>query len=156
MNQVYLILGSNIDPEVNIPLAVQKLKDRPGVNLRAYSSIWKTRPVGSSTEDFFNLAVHIETSLLPSDLKESVLRVIEEELGRIRVADKYAARTIDLDIVIFNDEIQDPHLFRYDYLILPFSELLPELVDPKRDLTLKKLASTIRPFSTAKKILLEN
>lgn len=152
MNQVYLILGSNINPDWNIPQAVKRLSLQPGITLVGYSSIWKTRPVGTSSNDFYNLAAHISTPLSAADLKHNALRVIETELGRVRISDKYAARTIDLDIVIFNDEIIDPNLFKYDYLILPLSELLPGLVDKTCDLTLKKLASTISPFSTAKKI----
>lgn len=150
MNQVYLIIGSNIDPEINIPGAVKYLTSCSNLQLQEISSVWRTRPVGSRTNDFLNAAVCLTTSLSEVELKQRVLASIEEKMGRIRVEDKFAPRTIDLDIVIFNGKILDENLFRHDYMILPFSELLPELISPVQNISLKSLATTIRPFSTAK------
>ncbi|HPS41531.1 MAG TPA: 2-amino-4-hydroxy-6-hydroxymethyldihydropteridine diphosphokinase [Anaerolineaceae bacterium] len=152
MNRVFLILGSNIDPDQNIARAIHLLKVEPGMQVLRCSSIWKTRPVGTSSIDFYNMAVEISTEFDQFHLKENVFCRLESELGRVRVEDKYAPRTIDLDIVIFNDQVLESDLFRFDYLVLPFAELNPELVDPKSGLTLLKLAKTIGPFSTARKL----
>lgn len=154
MNRVYLIIGSNIDPESNIPAAIKHLQDRQDLKIINTSSVWKTRPVGSQAGDFLNIAIFIETPLDNQDLKTQVLSVIENKMGRIRGEDKYAPRPIDLDIVIFNQSIVDFSLFKYDYLIFPFSELLPELISPEHGIDLKTLASSIRPFSTARKVTL--
>lgn len=151
MNQAYLILGSNIDPEKNIPLALQTLAEEPEISVIQNSSIWITEPVGSSANDFYNLAVEINTPLNAYDLKEMILCNIEEKLCRVRVEDKYAPRTIDLDIVIFNGEVLDPALFKFDYLILPFAELIPDFVTTEHNLTIKELATAVSPVSSAKK-----
>ncbi len=154
MNRVYLIIGSNINPESNIPAAIKHLQDRHDLQIIKTSSVWKTRPVGSQAGDFLNIAICIETPLDDRELKTQVLSVIENKMGRIRSEDKYAPRSIDLDIVIFNQSIVDFSLFRYDYLIFPFAELLPELLSPEHNIDLKTLASSIRPFSTAQKVIL--
>ncbi len=152
MNQAYLIIGSNIDPELNIPEAIRHLARHPNLTLQKISSVWRTRSVGSRTNDFLNAAIFLITHLEENELKQKVLSSIEEKMGRVRSEDKFAPRIIDLDIVIFNDRIVDENLFRYDYLILPFSELLPDLVSPIQGISMKILAATIHPFSTAKKV----
>jgi 2-amino-4-hydroxy-6-hydroxymethyldihydropteridine diphosphokinase len=150
MNQAYLIIGSNIDPELNIPVAVKILSNHPDINVQKISSVWKTRSVGSRTNDFLNAAVCLSTPLDKNQLKQDVLSAIEEQMGRIRFKDKFAPRTIDLDIVIFNDRVVDENLFTHDYLILPFSEILPDLVSPSQGITMKQLAKAIKPFSSAR------
>ncbi len=150
MNQAYLIIGSNIDPELNIPVAVKELANHPDLHVQRISSVWKTRPVGSQTNDFLNAAVCLTTPLDEHQLKQDVLSVIEEKMGRIRFEDKFAPRTIDLDIVVFNDRVVDENLFTHDYLILPFSEIFPDLVSPSQGISMKRLAEAIKPFSTAR------
>ena len=66
---------------------------------------WETQAVGSPGPNFLNTAVKITTGLEMSALKLSVLRSVEQELGRVRTSDKNAPRTIDLDIIVFDDEI---------------------------------------------------
>lgn len=155
MNRVYLILGSNIDPELNIPAAIQHLSNRPDLILKKISSVWRTRPVGSLANDFLNAAVFLTTILDENVLKQEVLREIEEKMGRVRIKDKFAPRPIDLDIVIFNDRIIDENLFRYDYLILPLSELIPDLVFPDQGISMKSLAGAIQSYSTAKTVKID-
>jgi 2-amino-4-hydroxy-6-hydroxymethyldihydropteridine diphosphokinase len=138
MNDAYLLLGSNIDPEKNILLALEYLN--LNFKLLEVSNTWQTKPVGSDAGDFLNTAVRLETDLDAHTLKECCLCHIEEILGRVRQADKNAPRTIDLDIVIFNNEILDATLFQYAHLVLPFAELLPDLVDPQSKLALNDLA----------------
>jgi 2-amino-4-hydroxy-6-hydroxymethyldihydropteridine diphosphokinase len=90
MNRVYLMLGSNIQPEVNIPRALGFLNR--SFTIRQISNTWQTRSVGIDAADFFNTAVEIETGLDESLLKEKCLCHIEEVLGRIRENDKNAPR----------------------------------------------------------------
>ncbi len=138
MNEVYLLLGSNIDPEKNILLALEYLNRN--FTILEVSNTWQTKPVGSSANDFLNTAVKLETKLDAYTLKEKCLCHIEEVLGRVRQSDKNAPRTIDLDIVIFNGEIVDDTLFRFAHMIIPFAELLPDLVDPDGKQSLSTLA----------------
>ncbi len=140
VNEVYLLLGSNINPEENILRALKYL-DR-NFNLLEVSNTWQTKPVGSDASDFLNTAVKLETGLDAYVLKEHCLCHIEEKLGRVRQVDKNAPRTIDLDIILFNGKILDNSLFRYAHLIIPFAELLPDLVDPVSKKTLAILAQS--------------
>jgi len=120
---VSLLIGSNIEPEKNLPRAIRQL----GSNLliEQISSVWETPAVGSTGPDFLNVAVLIHTLLSPRELKESVLRPIESQLGRVRTADKFASRTIDIDIVTYDARLLDRNLWKYAHRSVPVSELLP-------------------------------
>jgi 2-amino-4-hydroxy-6-hydroxymethyldihydropteridine diphosphokinase len=128
LNTAYLILGSNINPQVNIP--------------------WKTRAVGAQADDFLNTAVEIETSLDMHMLKEKCLCHIEEIMGRIRQRDKNAPRTIDIDIVVFNYKILDLEIFSREHLALPLSQVNPDLVDPQTGKSLKSISESLRSGSS--------
>jgi 2-amino-4-hydroxy-6-hydroxymethyldihydropteridine diphosphokinase len=147
-NKAFLILGSNIEPEKNILLALTYLDEN--FTLADISNTWITKPVGSKSNDFLNTAVSLLTGLDPYTLKENWLCHIEESLGRIRVDDKNAPRTIDLDIVIFNDIILDNNIFKYDYMIFPFAEIISSLIDPDSNLTLSEIAKNRWPMTNAR------
>jgi len=119
----YIGLGSNIEPEVNLPRAVAALRARGG--LLAVSSAWKSAPVGTTGPNFLNAAARFATPFSAEELKSEVLRPIENELGRVRGADRFAPRTIDLDILIFDEQELDPDIWDLAYLALPLSEILP-------------------------------
>jgi 2-amino-4-hydroxy-6-hydroxymethyldihydropteridine diphosphokinase len=138
MNTVILGLGSNISPQQNLPEAVRRLSEC--VEIVAVSSFWETAAIGSAGPVFWNAAITVKTGFDISTLKQEVLRKIETGLGRVRVADKNASRTIDLDILVFNQEVLDENLFQLDHLILPVAELNPNLVEPGTGKTMKILA----------------
>lgn len=120
----YIGLGSNIEPEKNLPLAIRKLSERTEV--ASVSSAWRAPAVGKTAPDFLNAAAKIQTKLSADDLKSNILRKIEAELGRVRGPDKFAPRTIDLDILIFDDAQVDEDLWRYAHLAIPLAEIYPE------------------------------
>jgi 2-amino-4-hydroxy-6-hydroxymethyldihydropteridine diphosphokinase len=122
--QACLLLGSNIRPEDHIPLAVDLLQKQLSV-LQA-SSVWETTAVGSDGPNFLNAALLVSTSLGINALKERVLHPIEAQLGRVRSRDKNAARTIDIDMLIFDGQTLDSTLWNYAYRAVPAAELLPE------------------------------
>ncbi|GAB4471441.1 MAG: 2-amino-4-hydroxy-6-hydroxymethyldihydropteridine diphosphokinase [Anaerolineales bacterium] len=119
---VYLSFGSNILPHIHLPKAVELLGQQ--LRLLAVSSVYETPPVGSSKRNFLNAVVVAQTDLNPHDLKEKVLRPLESALGRQRSADKFAPRTIDIDIIAWDGEILDPDTFRYAHLAVPLAEIL--------------------------------
>jgi dihydroneopterin aldolase/2-amino-4-hydroxy-6-hydroxymethyldihydropteridine diphosphokinase len=88
--------------------------------------------------DFYNGAVEAETELSPRELKFSVLRAIEAELGRRRSADRYAAREIDLDLALYDELVcrepdlvlPDPEIAARPFLAVPLAELAPDLILP--------------------------
>jgi 2-amino-4-hydroxy-6-hydroxymethyldihydropteridine diphosphokinase len=118
-----LLLGSNIQPEKNLPLAVDLLRKQ--VKIVQISSVWETPSVGSTGPDFLNLALLIITPLEAGDLKIKVLRPLEAQLGRLRSEDKNAPRPIDLDIILFDDQLLDPNLWQYAHRAVPVSEIVP-------------------------------
>ena len=106
LHQACLLLGSNIQPDVNIPQAVDLLKDK--VTILTVSSIWESASVDCCYPDFLNLAVRISTPLGAAELKEQVLRPLEAQMGRVRTEDKNASRTIDIDIILFDGKVHRP------------------------------------------------
>lgn len=120
---VCLLLGSNIRPEINLKQAVIMLNQH--LPLAHVSSVWETTAVGSDGPNFLNAAVLVTTSLDVKNLKAQVLRPIETHLGRVRSADKYAPRTIDIDPILFDGEQLDDNLVKFAYVAVPAAELLP-------------------------------
>jgi 2-amino-4-hydroxy-6-hydroxymethyldihydropteridine diphosphokinase len=129
-----ILLGSNIEPEKYLPEAMKLLKQSCRV-LRT-SRVWETEAIGSNGPDFLNAAVEIETPLTADELKYSVLRLIESRLGRERKADRYANRTLDLDIIIFNGRVIDEGLWQRSFIAAPVSDLHPALMLPGESKTL--------------------
>lgn len=137
-----LLLGSNIDPEKNIFLALDMIQSLTQVE--AMSRIWKTRAVGSNGPDFLNMAVKISTSWGKNDIKQEIIFPVEQQLGRIRVADKYAPRTIDVDIIIYDDQIVDHRLWKLAFIAVPVSELSPNLADPEDGKNIMTIAEELK------------
>ncbi len=142
MNRIFLLLGSNIEKEVNLPAAVVYASQHlPVLKL---SSVYETIPMGLKEQpNFFNMAVLIETDLDPCQIKRQIIQPIEIELQRQRKADKNAPRTIDLDIVLYNDEVfdyipgngrlhhlPDPDILRFAHVAVPLAELAPAQNSP--------------------------
>ena len=124
MHQVYLSLGSNIQPEINLPRAVELLYDYGMV--RRVSEVWESEAVGSDGPNFLNACALFITPLLQSEVKEQVIHPIETKLGRKRSADKNAPRTIDIDVVLFDEQLCDPKFWKQAFVIIPLAEIHPE------------------------------
>lgn len=143
MPAVYISIGSNIEPEKNIPAALRLLaKD---VSITAISKFYRTQPVGADgSPEFYNGAVRVETGIGPRDLKFRVLRRIEKTLSRTRGPDRNAPRTIDLDIILYGDlvmrgpalEIPNPDILTRPFVAIPIYELAPDLALPDTELPL--------------------
>ena len=133
----YIAVGSNIKPQDNIFDALIALKTY--VTINAISNFYETPPVsGPGQPDFLNGVVKIKTDRSPREIKFDILRSIEERLGRVRSTDKYAPRTIDLDLILYGslviDEpdlhLPDPSICLYPFVAVPLLELAPELIMP--------------------------
>lgn len=123
MHTVCLLLGSNIRAEETLPQAVELL--RKHMVVLQTSSVWETPAVGSEGPNFLNAALSAVTPLAPDTLKKQLLRPLEAQLGRVRTGDKNAARTIDIDLVIFDQQVHDPSLWKFAHIAVPVSEILP-------------------------------
>lgn len=145
--EVYLSLGSNIAPERNLPLAVEKLGEFGEV--LAVSEAWESPPVGTSGANFLNAAVLLRTSQTLKMLKLEMLRPIEEAMGRVRGEDKNAPRPIDLDILIYNGRLLDEELWKHAHLAVPLAALHPSYTHPVSGET---LASATRKLQDSQRI----
>jgi 2-amino-4-hydroxy-6-hydroxymethyldihydropteridine diphosphokinase len=122
-HRVCLLLGSNIEPEKNIPLAVALLQKRMPV-LRT-SSVWESQAIGSDGPNFLNAALLALTEADANHLKEQVFRPLEAQLGRVRTQDKNSPRPIDIDLILFDQQLLDPSLWHYAHRAVPVAEVLP-------------------------------
>ncbi len=146
-NSAILLLGSNIDPAANIKKALERLNC--SFSIIRTSHIWITEAVGSKGPDFYNTAVEVKTSLTIDQLKKRIISPIEIELGRIRTSDKYASRTIDIDIIIFNGKIIDDNLWDKVFIALPVSEILPNLINDSTGASLIESAEKLKSSAKA-------
>jgi 2-amino-4-hydroxy-6-hydroxymethyldihydropteridine diphosphokinase len=147
-HRVILSLGSNIDPEENIIRALDLLCQQTEV--QQVSSAWESPAVGSDGPDFLNAAVWIETPLSQADLKQGILRPIEAQLGRVRTPDKNAPRTIDIDILIYGENLVEPALWRQVFLATPVAELLPDYQHPQSGEPIQKAVERLAPDAQLK------
>jgi len=124
MNKAIIGLGSNINPEVHIPLALRLLSEQ--VIIEKVSALITTKPIGISAQpDFVNGAVRIATSLSREEL-ELFLKNTEDHTGRDRSLPRFGPRTIDLDIVVWNGKIIDPDYHTRDFLRSVVDEIIEE------------------------------
>ncbi len=142
----YVAVGSNIEPERHIIQAVRILSET--MPLTGISTFYVTPPIGRpEQDDYLNGILRITCAQSARALKYDVLRPIEKALGRIRTPDKYAARTMDLDVAVFGemvvDEpdlvIPDPDLLRRPFLAAALLTLEPDFVVPGIGTALKDL-----------------
>ena len=142
LHQAYLSIGSNIQPEVNLPKAIELLGDYGEV--KGISSVWQSHAVGSDGPDFLNVCVLFRTDLQPYDLKEQIIRPIETQLGRVRYADKNAPRTIDLDIALFDDQPLNVDFWSYPFVVVPLAELIPKFSHPVSGEKLSRVSEQVQ------------
>jgi 2-amino-4-hydroxy-6-hydroxymethyldihydropteridine diphosphokinase len=136
-HQACLLLGSNIQPENNLPLAVDQLKQH--LTILQISRVWETASVGSAGPNFLNAAILAHTPLDQKSLKLEILAPLEARLGRVRTADKNAPRPIDLDIILFDGNVLDQSLWHFAHRAVPVAELQLELLSDSGE-RLKEIA----------------
>ena len=139
MHTAYIGIGSNLgERESTIRDALELLAADPELEVEAVSSIRETDPVGVVDQPrFLNAAIRLATDLAPYPLLERLLAV-EQQLGRVRTGERYGPRTIDLDLLLYGDEIVDepglrvphPRLAERRFVLEPLAELDPGLVVP--------------------------
>ncbi|HEX3896654.1 MAG TPA: 2-amino-4-hydroxy-6-hydroxymethyldihydropteridine diphosphokinase [Rudaea sp.] len=135
MTRVYLSLGSNVDSENNLRSAIAELREKFGdIDV---SPTYRFAAVGFEGPDFLNLAVGIDTELSASALNDW-LRALEDRHGRRRDVPRYSNRTLDIDIVLFGDDIfRGPgnldvprkELMK-TFVMQPLADIAPDAVHP--------------------------
>jgi 2-amino-4-hydroxy-6-hydroxymethyldihydropteridine diphosphokinase len=146
--QAFIALGSNLgDREGNIRLATDALRNTAGVTVRKLSSLLENPAVGGPPDSppFLNAVAEIATTLPAHEVLDHLLD-IERKIGRVRT-EKWAPRLIDLDLILYSDQIIDrpqlivPHplLHERDFVLRPLAEIAPKAVHPKLQMTAREL-----------------
>lgn len=151
--QALITLGSNIDRERNMQDALTRLEQHPELRVLAVSPVYITPAIGRDGERalqpaFANAAVRVETALDPVTLRER-LRGLESAMGRVRTADKFAPRPIDLDIALYGDtvvevggkSIPDPDVLRFAHVAVPLADVAGEWIHPQTGQQLAHIAA---------------
>jgi len=138
MARIYMLLGGNMGDRMNfLDTAGKKIAERIG-DIACVSSVYETQPWGFLHEtSFLNQLVVADTSLQPADAMKAIL-IIEQQLGRTREGEPYTARTIDIDILFYEDKIIDeedlviphPRLHLRRFALEPMAEIQGGLVHP--------------------------
>ena len=144
MTQVFVAAGSNVEPVKNLRLALAEL--RRAFEPLQVSPAYRNKAVGFEGEDFINLVVGFATNDDVHTVRER-LQQIETKCGRPREAPKWAPRSMDLDILLFGDEVRHdpglvlprPDLVKRPYMLKPIADIAPDLVHPTLGKTMREL-----------------
>lgn len=144
MPRVWLSLGSNIDAEANVRAALRALRKRYGALV--VSPVYEAEAVGFSGDPFLNLVVGIDTSMRPADLHR-VAAELESEQGRQRSQQRFSARTLDVDVLTYGDEVTEEggkalprdDIERYAFVLRPLADIAPDEKHPRIGLTYSEL-----------------
>ncbi len=134
----YLNLGSNIEPEKNLQKAINLLA-KYGI-VQAVSNAWESNSIGAIGPNFLNACILFSTTQEAKELKVNIISFIEESLGRHHTNDKNAPRTIDIDILMVDDEPLNLERWNNPFVVLPLAELIPEFTHPTKHQNLSKVA----------------
>jgi len=144
MPKVYISIGSNIDRDKNILASLKALENNFGK--LTISSIYESEPVGFTGDAFYNLVVGFNSELGAKEVAK-LLRQIELDNGRARDSQKFSARTLDLDLLLYNDlilndgrlQIPRDEIERYAFVLEPLAEIAPAIKHPINHLSYAEL-----------------
>lgn len=137
MNEAYLLTGGNIPDRLTYLLKAREAIIKRCGRVLAQSSVYETAAWGKEDQDsFLNQVLKIQTRLSAEDLLKTILK-IEESLGRKREL-KYGPRTIDIDILLFNEDIVNqpglkiphPEIQNRRFVLAPLNEIAPDKIHP--------------------------
>jgi 2-amino-4-hydroxy-6-hydroxymethyldihydropteridine diphosphokinase len=138
----HLSLGSNIQPELNLVRGIQLLAEHG--QIKKISRAWESKSVGAEGPNFLNACVAFLTLLEKSELKEQVLLPIERQLGRQRSENRFAPRTMDIDIVVFDAKSCDDKYWEQAFVVIPLAEIYPKFQNPLTKESIVATATRLR------------
>lgn len=147
----FLSLGSNIgNRSAYLDSAIKSLIKRYPISVVNVSSIYETDPVGYEDQELFlNMVIQVKTQLSPFELLDACMAT-EKILGRKREI-RWGPRTIDLDILLYNDEnilterlvIPHPRLHERSFVVIPLLEISPDITLPAGGMPLCEVANEL-------------
>ena len=145
MAKVSLNIGSNIARRDNISRCMQTLRDEyPEI---IFSKIYETEAFGFKGNAFYNLAASLQTSLSFHQFS-SYLKALEDRHARQRDGVKFSSRTLDIDILLYDDLILQPEydiprkeILLYPFVLFPLEEISPALIHPEVSLSIAEIAA---------------
>ncbi|MGP1923450.1 MAG: 2-amino-4-hydroxy-6-hydroxymethyldihydropteridine diphosphokinase [Arsenophonus sp. NEOnobi-MAG3] len=148
MERIYIAIASNLNnPLQQVQLAIKELQQLPNSKPVALSSFYQTKPMGLQDQpDYLNAVIALDTDLFPETLLEHT-QSIELMHGRIRKADRWGPRTLDLDIILYGQQIIQsarltiPHyaIKEREFMLYPLAEIAPKLSFPDGELLSDRL-----------------
>jgi GTP cyclohydrolase-4 len=148
---VYLGLGSNMgEKQENLLRAMDYISQR--LRIEKKSSVYDTEPVGNVNQSrFLNMVCRVSTSLAPNMLL-TVLKAIESKMGRLPNNPPNSPRPIDIDILLYGDQIVDtpelkiphPQLAERAFVLVPLAEIAPDLIHPVNKQSIKDLLRLVQ------------
>jgi 2-amino-4-hydroxy-6-hydroxymethyldihydropteridine diphosphokinase len=147
-SQAWIGLGANLhDRRKQLFSALKRLHESAGIRVCKVSSLYETQAVGGPADQppYLNAAAELTCHLKPRQLL-TIMQSVEDELGRTRVGRNHP-RTIDLDLLLFNDEIMSdddlilphPRMHQRAFVLQPLTEIAPEMVHPTNQKTMSQL-----------------
>lgn len=136
MARIYISVGSNIDAEKNVRLAIHALQDHYGKLI--LSSVYESEAVGFAGDNFLNLVAGVNTDEDVHTVAKN-LRKIEDDNGRDRSGPRFSPRTVDLDLLLYDDlilkeeglELPRDEITKNAFVLLPLEEIAPQLIHPE-------------------------
>ncbi len=150
MPRVWVSVGSNIERERHIRAALADLRSSFGE--LAVSPVYETQAVGFDGDAFFNLVVGFDTEMRPAALHR-LMREIEARHGRERSGEKFASRTLDLDLLTYGDAVTEEggkalprdEILRYAFVLAPLADVAADEVHPRLGETYQRLWQRFGP-----------
>ena len=132
----FIGLGANLnEPQRQVNLALERLSRINQTRLSAHSSLYRSAPMGPPDQaDYINAVAQLETTLAPLELLDE-LQAIEQAQGRVRQGERWGPRTLDLDMLLYNNRhiahprLTVPHygLRQRNFVLIPLAEISPDL-----------------------------
>jgi len=151
-HQVYIGVGSNLgNKKENFLEALLRVAKLPDTRILKESSLYESEPIGDAKEWYVNGAIEIETKFKPEMLMKK-FKNIERAMGRKKIKKRWGARIIDLDILLYdaaivkkkNLRIPHPEMPSRKFVLLPLSEIAPQVIHPELGVTISELLINVK------------